>query len=79
MRDDEYLTLLKSTIVRSDIKPIPGARAVGATLSALAPRLARREPRHVERLPRHADTLLHTLAHQLAHATRETERLGEDQ
>ena len=42
MRDDEYLSLIKSTIVRSGIRPIPGARAVGATLSVLAPRLAAR-------------------------------------
>jgi pimeloyl-ACP methyl ester carboxylesterase len=42
MRDDEYLSMVKSTIVRSGIRPIPGARAVGATLSALAPALAAR-------------------------------------
>jgi len=42
MRDDEYLALVKSTIVRSGIRPIPGARAVGATLSVLAPSLAAR-------------------------------------
>ncbi len=59
MRDDEYLSMVKSTIVRSGIKPIPGARAVGATLSALAPPLAARlagrlfltPPRH--RRPQH--------------------------
>lgn len=42
MRDDEYLTMIKSTIDRSSIKPIPGARAMGTTLSALAPTLAAR-------------------------------------
>jgi len=42
MRDDEYLSMMKRTIVRSDFRPIRGARAVGTILSALAPALAAR-------------------------------------
>src|SRR2546428_13869257 len=42
MRDDEYLPMMKRTIVRSDFRPIRGARAVGTILSALAPALAAR-------------------------------------
>jgi pimeloyl-ACP methyl ester carboxylesterase len=42
MRDDEYLSMIKSTIVRSSNRSKPWARAAGAMLSALAPGLAAR-------------------------------------
>lgn len=42
MRDDEYLSMIKSTIVRSSRKAVPGARVAGAALSAIAPATAAR-------------------------------------
>ena len=42
MRDDEYLSMIKSTIVRSESMPRSGLRAVGRSLSAVAPGLAAR-------------------------------------
>jgi pimeloyl-ACP methyl ester carboxylesterase len=42
MRDDEYLSMLKSTIVRSETAPNPLMHAAGRALSAVAPALAAR-------------------------------------
>jgi pimeloyl-ACP methyl ester carboxylesterase len=55
MRDDEYLSMIKSTIVRTDTTPNPLLRAAGRGLSAVAPALAARlAARLFVTPPRHA-------------------------